>query len=80
MNVLQDNSSSIRDGVQYVIVSWPIQKMKERGRAFWEVMMVDLSSLPTIHVLHAHTDPQSSCNGTNMDVVTLPVHRIYFLQ
>ena len=71
--------SCVGERVQYVIVSWPVEEVEERGAALGEVVMVDLPSLPAIHVLHTHADPQSSRQGSDVDVVTLPVHGIYFL-
>ena len=41
--------------------------------------MVDLSSLPTIHVFHSYVDAQSSRQGTDVNMVTLSVHRVHLL-
>lgn len=60
-------------------MSWPIEQVDEGGRAFRKVVVVDLPTLASVHVLHPHTDAQSRCEGADVDVVALPVHGVHLL-
>ena len=60
-------------------MSRSVEEVNEWDMSFREVMVIDLSSLPTVHVFHTNTDPESSCKGSNVDVVTLAIHWVHFL-
>ncbi len=67
------------DGVENIIVAGAIKEVDKGHRILRKVMVVDLTSLPTVHVLHTDTDTQGCRQRADMDVVTLPIHRINFL-
>lgn len=47
--------------------------------AFRKVVMVDYLGVPAVHVLYSHVDAQGSCQGTDVDVVALPIHGVHLL-
>lgn len=73
-------SVSILLGIEQVVVTWAVQYVYHWLRAFRKVVMVDFASFSSVHVLHSHWDTQGCCQCSDVHVVTLLIHGLYFLQ
>lgn len=61
-------------------MSRSIEEVDEGELALGEVVVVHFPSLAAVHVLHTNVDPQSSCESADVNVVTLAIHGVHFLQ
>ena len=61
-------------------MSGPVEEVHGGRGAFGEVMMVHHLTTPPVHVFDSYIDPQGSCQGADVDVVTFTIHGVHFLE
>ena len=65
--------------IENVIMSWSIENMNARFCSLRKVMVIHLSSFPSVHVLHPYAHTHCCCQSTDVNVVTLMVHWFHLL-
>ena len=61
INIIQNAINYLQ--IQNIIMSWSIQEMKDWFGVFGEVMVVDLASFSSIHVLYTYANIQGLSEG-----------------